>query len=59
MPPQERRRSARGQGCKSLSERTTHSDCLSTVLGRGHGEQMPLAGHALEFMRTALFELEP
>jgi len=37
-----------GVGRKSLSERLTHSDGLSTVLGRSDGEETPLAGHALE-----------
>ena len=37
-----------GVGRKSLSERRTHSDGLSTVLGRSDGEETPLAGHALE-----------
>ena len=30
----------------------------SPPLGRGDGEEMPLAGHALEFVSAALLELE-
>jgi hypothetical protein len=28
-------------------------------LRRSHGEEMPLAGHALELVRAALLELQP
>jgi hypothetical protein len=48
-----------GLGRKSLSERRTHSDCLSTVLGRGDGEEVPLAGHSLEFVDAAILEFQP
>jgi hypothetical protein len=58
MPPQERRRSARGRGAKTLSERRTHFDGLSTVLGRGDGEEAPFAGYALEFVSATVFKFE-